>query len=73
MSKVVVINHLKLDGVMQSPGRAEEDTRDGFTHRRLVEPNADDQVVAATCTRTVRRSGSPRALACASGRAGQSR
>ena len=32
MSKVVVINHVTLDGVMQSPGRAEEDTRDGFTH-----------------------------------------
>ena len=31
MSKVVVINHVTLDGVMQSPGRVEEDTRDGFT------------------------------------------
>ena len=33
MSRVVVINHVTLDGVMQSPGRPEEDTRDGFTHR----------------------------------------
>lgn len=29
--KVVVINHITLDGVMQGPGRADEDTRHGFT------------------------------------------
>ncbi|ROP63484.1 hypothetical protein [Curtobacterium sp. ZW137] len=27
---IVVINHVSLDGVMQSPGRADEDIRDGF-------------------------------------------
>jgi dihydrofolate reductase len=27
-----VINHVTLDGVMQSPGRPDEDTRDGFRH-----------------------------------------
>lgn len=32
MGKVVVIEHLTLDGVMQSPGHADEDPRDGFTH-----------------------------------------
>src|SRR5438132_5089335 len=51
MSKVVVINHLTLDGVMQSPGRAEEDTRDGFTHGGWSSRNADDQVVSATYAR----------------------
>ncbi len=30
--KIVVINNVTLDGVMQAPGRADEDTRDGFTH-----------------------------------------
>jgi dihydrofolate reductase len=30
MSRVVVINHVTLDGVMQGPGRVDEDTRDGF-------------------------------------------
>jgi dihydrofolate reductase len=30
--RLVVINHVTLDGVMQAPGRADEDTRDGFEH-----------------------------------------
>src|SRR6478672_806718 len=30
MSKVVVFNNLTLDGVMQAPGRREEDQRGGF-------------------------------------------
>jgi dihydrofolate reductase len=32
VSKVVVVNSLTLDGVMQAPGRSDEDTRDGFEH-----------------------------------------
>jgi dihydrofolate reductase len=32
MGKLVVINHVTLDGVMQAPGRPDEDTRDGFSH-----------------------------------------
>lgn len=32
MGRIVVMNHVTLDGVMQAPGRADEDTRDGFTH-----------------------------------------
>ena len=31
MGRVVVMNHVTLDGVMQGPGRPDEDTRDGFT------------------------------------------
>ena len=32
MGKVIVMNQLTLDGVMQGPGRPDEDTRDGFAH-----------------------------------------
>jgi dihydrofolate reductase len=32
MGKVVVIEHLTLDGVMQSPGHPDEDPRGGFRH-----------------------------------------
>ncbi|GAB3989275.1 dihydrofolate reductase family protein [Actinoallomurus acanthiterrae] len=32
MGKLIVIEHLTLDGVMQAPGHPEEDPRDGFRH-----------------------------------------
>lgn len=41
MSKIVVINHVTLDGVMQGPGRPEEDPRDGFAHGGWAAPNVD--------------------------------
>ena len=31
MSRIIVMNHVSLDGVMQAPGRPEEDSRGGFT------------------------------------------
>jgi dihydrofolate reductase len=57
MSRVVVINHLTLDGVMQAPGRPEEDTRDGFAHGGWSAPNVDDQLVAATYARVAEGGG----------------
>lgn len=41
MSKVVVNMSLSLDGVMQAPGRADEDTRDGFQHGGWALPYFD--------------------------------
>jgi dihydrofolate reductase len=41
MSKVVVLMHLTLDGVMQAPGRPDEDSRGGFTHGGWARPRGD--------------------------------
>ncbi len=38
MRKIVVFNNLTLDGVMQAPGSADEDPRDGFTHGGWAAP-----------------------------------
>jgi dihydrofolate reductase len=46
MGKVVVMNAVTLDGVMQSPGRPDEDTRDGFTHGGWAIPYSDEAMVA---------------------------
>jgi dihydrofolate reductase len=42
MNDVVVVNHVSLDGVMQSPARPDEDTRDGFTSGGWAIPGADE-------------------------------
>jgi dihydrofolate reductase len=51
MSKVVVINHVTLDGVMQAPGRADEDLRDGFGHGGWAAPNVDQVIMEAVGAR----------------------
>ncbi|HEY3548676.1 MAG TPA: dihydrofolate reductase family protein [Propionicimonas sp.] len=43
---VVVINHVSLDGVMQGPGRPDEDTRGGFVHGGWA-PQASDPAMGA--------------------------
>jgi dihydrofolate reductase len=46
MGRVVVINHVTLDGVMQRPGRPDEDTRGGFAHGGWAVPRGDHAIVA---------------------------
>src|SRR6266498_501283 len=41
MSKIVVFNSLTLDGVMQAPGRPDEDLRGGFQHGGWAVPYSD--------------------------------
>jgi dihydrofolate reductase len=47
MGELVVVNHITLDGVMQSPGRADEDTRGGFEHGGWGAPRSDEAVIGA--------------------------
>jgi dihydrofolate reductase len=41
MRKIVVVENLSLDGVMQAPGRADEDPRGGFAHGGWALPYND--------------------------------
>jgi len=45
MGRVIVMNHVTLDGVMQGPGRPDEDTRGGFSDGGWAVPYADQATV----------------------------
>jgi len=55
--RLVVINHVTLDGVMQAPGRADEDTRGGFRHGGWAVPRNDDVMARALGQRMGRPDG----------------
>jgi hypothetical protein len=54
---LVVINNLTLDGVMQAPGRADEDTRGGFEHGGWATPYGDQVMGEALGTRMTQSGG----------------
>src|SRR5947209_1675805 len=52
MSKVVVFMNLTLDGVMQAPGRPDEDRRGGFEHGGWATPYATMEAARASMANT---------------------
>jgi dihydrofolate reductase len=44
MGKVIVMNWVTLDGVMQAPGSADEDTRDGFSRGGWAAPYSVEEM-----------------------------
>jgi dihydrofolate reductase len=45
--RIVVVNHITLDGVMQAPGRPDEDTRGSFTHGGWAAAGSDPSMLQA--------------------------
>ncbi|HEX6468886.1 MAG TPA: dihydrofolate reductase family protein [Streptosporangiaceae bacterium] len=54
MGRIVVINNLTLDGVMQAPARPDEDERGGFAHGGWGVPNTDEVMAKAMGARMAR-------------------
>jgi len=42
MRKVIVLEHISIDGVIQAPGGADEDTSDGFAYGGWTAPYSDE-------------------------------
>jgi dihydrofolate reductase len=57
MRKITVLNHLSLDGVMQAPGRPDEDPRDGFDRGGWAILD-NDQVMGAVLGKRMSQGGS---------------
>jgi dihydrofolate reductase len=57
VGKVIVMNGLTLDGVMQSPGRPDEDPRGGFDHGGWGVPYGDETMVATSGKRLAELTG----------------
>jgi hypothetical protein len=58
MSNVVVVSNVTLDGVMQAPGRPDDDTRGGFEHGGwAVMPNDDPDIGSAMGERMAESAG----------------
>jgi len=44
MRKLIVLEHISLDGVIQAPGRPDEDRSDGFAHGGWEAPYSDERL-----------------------------
>ncbi len=55
--RIIVINHLTLDGVMQAPGRPDEDTRGGFSHGGWANPGNNQAMAQAIGERMAKPGG----------------
>ncbi len=47
MRKIIVLEHISLDGVIQGPGGPDEDTSDGFAYGGWSAPYSDESIGAA--------------------------
>lgn len=47
MRKIIVLEHISLDGVIQAPGGPEEDTSGGFAYGGWSAPYSDEKITAA--------------------------
>ena len=54
---LVVINHVTLDGVMQAPGRPDEDTRGRFSHGGWAADRSDEVMASALGLRMAKPDG----------------
>ena len=57
MRAITVFESVTLDGVMQAPGRPDEDTRGGFQHGGWAAPYADDVIVGMAAEGQARTDG----------------
>jgi dihydrofolate reductase len=55
--RVTAVESVTLDGVMQAPGRPDEDTRDGFAHGGWAVPYGDEVIARAMGERMARGRG----------------
>jgi dihydrofolate reductase len=57
MSKIVTFTSVSLDGVMQAPGRRDEDTRGGFKRGGWAAPYSDDEVMGKVAAKSMAETG----------------
>jgi hypothetical protein len=59
MCKIIVVNNVTLDGVVQTPGRPDEDVRGGFGHGGWALPYSDAAAAKGWAARSYRSGGGP--------------